>query len=123
MSKRAEEDALKAYPIDMQPIRYPDYIDQFGGKTEIDVNSYLRCLFQEGYELAEKDLGWISVKDKLPDSDGWYFACNEKNHGVICSIGVSYFNGEIWQDQDEDFNLIESNIDYWMPVPKLPNKE
>lgn len=56
MSKRAEEVALKAYPIDMQPLRYQDFIDQFGGKTEIDFNTYPRRLFQQGYEQAEKDI-------------------------------------------------------------------
>ena len=56
MSKRAEEAALKAYPVKMTPLVYQDLIDQFGGKTEIDVNTYPRCLFQEAYEQAEKDL-------------------------------------------------------------------
>lgn len=55
MSKRAEEAALKAYPVEMCPLNYQDLIDQFGGKTEIDVHTYPRCLFQEGYEQAEKD--------------------------------------------------------------------
>lgn len=55
MSKRAEEAALNAYPVKMTPLVYQDLIDQFGGKTEIDVNTYPRCLFQEGYEQAEKD--------------------------------------------------------------------
>ena len=55
MNKRAEEAALEAYPVNMTPLVYQDLIDQFGGKTEIDVNTYPRCLFQEGYELAEKD--------------------------------------------------------------------
>ena len=50
MSKRAEEKALEAYPVKMTPLVYQDLIDQFGGKTEIDVNTYPRCLFQEGYE-------------------------------------------------------------------------
>ena len=53
---RAEEAALKAYPVKMTPLVYQDLIDQFGGKTEIDVNTYPRCLFQEAYEQAEKDL-------------------------------------------------------------------
>lgn len=53
---RAEEAALKAYPVQMTPLNYQDLIKQFGGKTEIDVNTYPRCLFQEGYEQAEKDL-------------------------------------------------------------------
>ena len=56
MSKRSEEAALKAYPVKMTPLVYQDLIDQFGGKTEIDVNTYPRCLFQEGYEQAEKDI-------------------------------------------------------------------
>jgi len=56
MSKRAEEAALKAYPVEMTPLVYQDLIDQFGGKTEIDVNTYSRCLFQACYEQAEKDI-------------------------------------------------------------------
>lgn len=55
MSKRAEKAALKAYPVNMTPLNYQDLIEQFGGKTEIDFNVYPRCLFQEGYEQAEKD--------------------------------------------------------------------
>lgn len=53
---RAEQRALEAYPVKMTPLVYQDLIDQFGGKTEIDVNTYPRCLFQQGYEQAEKEL-------------------------------------------------------------------
>ena len=53
---KAEEAALKVYPVDMQPLVYQDLIEQFGGKTEVDVNIYQRRFFQEGYEQAEKDL-------------------------------------------------------------------
>lgn len=61
---RAEKAALKAYPVNMTPLNYQDLIEQFGGKTEIDVNTYPRCLFQEGYEQAEKDLAltWEDVQ-------------------------------------------------------------
>ena len=52
---RAEEAALKAYPVYMQPLVYQDLIEQFGGKTEIDVNTYPRRQFQEGYEQGEKE--------------------------------------------------------------------
>ena len=51
MSKKAEIAALKAYPVEMTPLVYQDLIDQFGGKTEIDVNTYPRCIFQSGYEV------------------------------------------------------------------------
>ena len=56
---KAEEAALKAYPVNMTPLNYLDLIEQFGGKTEIDVNTYPRCQFQEGYEQAEKDAALI----------------------------------------------------------------
>ena len=56
MSKRAEKRALGAYPVNMTPLNYQDLIELFGGKTEIDVNTYPRRLFQDGYEQAEKDL-------------------------------------------------------------------
>ena len=83
MSKRAEEAALKAYPVKMTPLVYQDLIDQFGGKTEIDVNTYPRCLFQEAYEQAEKDLAltWEDIRaiDELltlvydPDNEKGYY--------------------------------------------------
>lgn len=67
MSK-AEEAALKAYPIKMTPLVYQDLIDQFGGKTEIDVNTYPRCLFQQGYEQAWKDIKeWIEEQATIID--------------------------------------------------------
>lgn len=61
---KAEERALEAYPVNMTPLVYQDLIDQFGGKTEIDINTYPRCLFQEGYEQAEKYLAltWEDVQ-------------------------------------------------------------
>lgn len=53
---RAEQRSLEKYPVNMAPLNYQDLIEQFGGKTEIDVNTYPRHLFQEGFEQAEKDL-------------------------------------------------------------------
>ena len=62
---KAEEAALKAYPVDMQPVVYQDLIELFGGKTEVDTNTYSRSLFQKGYEAAEKDLAltWEDIKE------------------------------------------------------------
>lgn len=56
MSKRAERAALMAYPVEMVSLNYQDLIEIFGGKTEIDTNTYPRSLFQQGYEQAEKDI-------------------------------------------------------------------
>jgi hypothetical protein len=76
--------------------------------------------FQEGCELAEKDLGWISVKDRLPEKDGWYFTCVEMS-GVPQCVGLSHFetySGQ-WDDDDDSIEL----VDYWMPIPALPKED
>lgn len=61
MSKRAEERALEAYPVKQ---RYNDYYGDYE-----DMNIVERVSFQEGYEQAEKDLGWHSVDESLPPVD------------------------------------------------------
>lgn len=84
---KAEQRAFEAYPVNMTPLVYQDLIDQFGGKTEIDVNTYPRCLFQQGYSQAEKDLAltWEDmflvktvidgrVEQKEPGVKGFYEA-------------------------------------------------
>lgn len=111
---KAEERALEAYPIKMTPLVYQDLIDQFGGKTEIDVNTYPRCLFQEGYEHAEKDLGWISVKDRLPEVGHFVLIC-VSDAGTPQCVGMALLleDGTWW---DGDWVV---RVDYWMEVPKL----
>lgn len=139
MSKRAEKAALKAYPVKMTPLVYQDLIDQFGGKTEIDVNTYPRCLFQEGYEQAEKDLGWHSVDESLPPIDEEVIVLTDEMHGkklyCACHIGFAHRpNPEGWDGKDiftgkithhdvvtyDGWNL--PGVKYWMPCPKIPEE-
>lgn len=88
---KAEEKALEAYPVNMTPLVYQDLIDQFGGKTEIDVNTYPRCLFQEGYEQAEKDLA-LTWRDIMVICEHYvdvnyeydYHSIQEKYEEILC---------------------------------------
>ena len=50
MSKRAEEKALKAYPVQGMWVG-----NQYGGWDE-DINRVYRNAFLQGYEQAEKDI-------------------------------------------------------------------
>jgi len=83
---KAEEAALKAYPVNMTPLNYQDLIEQFGGKTEIDVNTYPRCQFQEGYEQAEKDLAQDFHADTL---------IGDKDYAVF-HADVEDLNGDLY---------------------------
>lgn len=73
---------------------------------------------------AEKDLGWISVKDRLPEDDGWYLTCVRMEHlgntpQIVCPL-FFWKKYKRWEDAD---GLYNGKIDYWMPIPELPKEE
>lgn len=120
MSK-AEEQALIRFPEQMTPLVYQELIDQFGGKTEIDFNLLPRSYFQLGYEQAEKDLGWISVKDRLPGPSEWVVVCIEQ-HGHAQCLALATYNHETkgWHTAEfEDGEQETVYVDYWMPIPNI----
>jgi hypothetical protein len=64
---------------------------------------------------------WISVKDRLPETEGFYLVyCIDilTTESVdVPSVIVDWFNiyeeGFYWFSEYED-------ADYWMPIPELP---
>lgn len=75
--------------------------------------------YKEGYEQAEKDLGWISVKEKLPGPSEWVVACVEVD-GICTCLALATYNEETkeWHtDSWEDGEQEVYNPDYWMPIP------
>ncbi len=107
---RAEEAALKAYSkgptVNMG---YEDY-DQYSKE---------RRGFIQGYKQAEKDLGWISVKERLPGPSEWVVACVEVD-GICTCLTLAIYNeyaNEWYTDNWEDGEPEVYNPDYWMPIP------
>lgn len=110
MSK-AEERARQAYPY------------EGGGKGLICEASI--PIFIRGYEQAEKDLGWISVKDKLPNPSEWVVVCVNV-HNIPQCLALATYNGTLgkwFTDDFEDGEQEEYYPDYWMAIPKLPNED
>jgi len=93
-----------------------------GGEAILSEDDYkfwnINYDFLAGYKQAEKDLGWISVKDRLPKERGWYFTCIN-HYGTPQALGVTYYDGKEWLDDDDS----TENVNYWMEVPKLPKEE
>lgn len=108
MSK-AEERALEAYPIPKRKnfVRLEDFASAV---KEADKN---RINFIKGYEAAQKDLGWISVKDDLPKKKDTYLTYSNE-------IGLYTTDWKDGKWQDEFGN--EVPVDLWMIIPEFPKE-
>jgi len=70
--------------------------------------------YKQGYEQAEKDLGWISVKDKLPEVGHFVLTCVSDTGTPQCVGMAILLDDGTWWDGD-----MKVCVDYWMEVPKL----
>lgn len=107
---KAEEKALEAYPELLSGSCF--------GPLPVDLNKACREKYKEGYEQAEKDLGWISVKDRLPEEGHFVLTCVSDNGTPQCVGMALLLNDGTWWDGD-----MKVNVDYWMEVPKLKEEQ
>lgn len=139
MSKRAEDAAIRKYPLFLE--YYPKIPSSTCGPdgftpTVKDYNAYARQLFQEGYEQAEQDLGWHSVEESLPPIDEEVIVLTDiiAEDSIKIGLGRICFahivNPELTVEVgDISYRPISYsgwNIDgvkYWMPMPKIPNED
>lgn len=109
------------------------------GCIKYDKHSEERNAFIKGYELAEKDLGWHSVDECLPEIDEEVIALTNQMNGKtldtarrICYAhrpdpkgwdGRSLDTGEV-KHYDvvtyDGWNI--PGVRYWMPCPKIPEE-
>ena len=129
---RAEQRALEAYPIKKEWAG-----DQYGSYGDVNIES--REKFLEGYELAEKDLGWHSVEESLPPIDEEVIVLTDvvnSNYPENKIDGANFmcFGHIVDPDAIVDvygnpYKVVEYNgwnipgVKYWMPCPKLPNQD
>ena len=127
--KQSEKRALEAYP---QSAYEPEH---FVMSAPGMCNGFFRKVFQQGYELAEKDLGWHSVDESLPPVDEEVIVLRDELNGYLLPdagfVGVGHIvNPELTVEVgDISYTPISYsgwNIDgvkYWMPIPKLPEED
>lgn len=70
-----------------------------------------------------KEQGWISVKDRLPESNEAVLIAVYDNGGKYeyQAIAVRYPCGD-WDSTDEYFNQGDGEVKYWMPLPEPPEE-
>ena len=123
---RAEKAALKAYPKS-------EGIRELKGLSA-------RPIFIQGYEQAEKELGWHSVDECLPEIDEEVIVLTNQMHGkeldtarVICFAhrpepsgwdGRSLSSGKVEHFDVETYNGWNiPGVKFWMPCPEIPNND
>ena len=114
MSKRTEE----LYPL----VHYGE-----GGWNNIeavDNENYIRLSRRAAYEQAEKDLGWHSVDECLPEIDEEVIVLVDNIHGKVVE-GANYicFGHIVDRRYAMDYNGWNiPGVRFWMPCPKIPEE-
>ena len=119
MTKRSEEAAMKEYhPIYPKGKRLAKRVQS----ESVDTHQPIRTIFQKGYELAEKDLGWHSVEESLPEIDEEVIVLADAlDLGMVYRIAFGHIvNKEYCQDYN-GWNI--PGVKFWMPMPKIPDEK
>ena len=91
--------------------------------TEIERGAALyddRQLCRAAADLLEQDApGWISVKDRLPETSGYYLVCTLTAFYHTQCISKVYFSGSIWGSIRKRY----TNVTHWMSLPEPPEEE
>ena len=94
------------------------------GTIEFDRNAPERNAFQQGYEQAEKDLGWHSVKESLPTMDEEVIVLTDvTNEQYIKDSHMICFGHIVDKNIAVDYN--GWNIPggtHWMYLPEIMKK-
>lgn len=145
MSKRAEEAALKAYPIKGK------WVGNQYGEWDNDINGPNRNAFLQGYEQAEKDLadvarfssgldgffygkgyqqagkdlGWHSVDESLPPMDEEVIVLlaewDEVRIEPLYRIAFGHIVNKEYCEDFSGWNI--PGVSYWMPMPEIPKEK
>ena len=114
MSKKAEAKARWVFPI--KPIGDPYSRELF------DSNEYAREVFTSGYEQAEKDLGWHSVEESLPEMDEEVIVLADRlNLGSLFAIAFGHIVDKKKAVDYNGWNI--PGVKFWMPMPKIPENK
>lgn len=119
---KAEERALEAYndmfhnpeKMNVRSTISTEEVAESNFDYKEPFKAFFLDVYQQGYERAEKDFGWISVKDRLPEVGHFVLTCVSDTGTPQCVGMALLLEDGTWWDGD-----IKVRVDYWMEVPKL----
>ena len=123
---KAEERALEAYndmfhnpeKMSVRSTISPEEVAESNFDYKEPFKAFFLDVYQQGYGQAEKDLGWISVKDRLPEVGHFVLTCVSDTGTPQCVGMALLLEDGTWWDGD-----IKVRVDYWMEVPKLKEEK
>lgn len=90
--------------------------DYYNSIEQRNVKNYLDNIKFLGYEIKKKDQ-WISVKDRLPETDGYKIVVIQWENSDPAVDTARYFVKE------KTFSsVVNSLITHWQPLPETPKK-
>ena len=86
-----------------------EMIEEYKHTEAYDDNSkkFIEIILQEALSRIEKETGWISVEERLPEKEWRYIVLDE-------DISFDYFLPLEW------FEFTDAT--HWMPIPLSPNQ-
>lgn len=63
---------------------------------------------------------WISVKDRLPDTDDYFLIVDY--HGNVEMAWFDLYRTKKFQQYDHNVYPFEIHANYWMPLPEPPKE-
>lgn len=74
---------------------------------------------KKGHEDGTRDIGWISVKDRLPEASGWYLVFTRAEQCSVLSYSTRHMAFNAY-DELPNTNYAFKTCTHWMPLPEPP---
>jgi hypothetical protein len=91
-----------------------------GDVTDVSESEYIaECILSDGVIVPQ----WISVKDRLPETNGKYLATYYSREFKRYFLDIFYYDV---RNKDEYFYCADNykqRVDYWIPLPEPPQAE
>lgn len=95
------------------------FVHQFDGRDVED--AFVEDVLESAADMLEQDAktGWISVKDRLPPTKGYYLVCTYTAFYRTQCISKVFFDGKLWGSVRKRY----ANMTHWMPLPEPPKED
>ena len=93
----------------------------------MNIHDATETAYKNGYKKGKKDaVKWISVKDRLPEEEGWYLVYTTPNRehksinkAMFCKVYACGNFEPYWRGAGGHW----ANVTHWMPLPEAPKGE